>query len=138
MVYIASYSIIHVQQVKFVNCYNIRMERMSFRKINNCYLEHRFTLIRELNLIVWKSTSRDIITLRHGYPSFLWQRATPVIACWFAGCTWTNNGKWYKKRLKLLCNFYSACIIYKRGRGPQNTSWQPVCRPQAADWRPML
>jgi hypothetical protein len=36
------------------------------------------------------------------------------------------------KTTALLFNFYSACIIYKCGRGPHNTSWR------AAGWRPMI
>jgi len=34
-------------------------------------------------------------TLGHGSPTFVWQRATPVIVGWFGGSTWKNNNKWY-------------------------------------------
>ena len=48
-------------------------------------------------------------TLGHGSPTFVWQRATPVIVGWFGGSTWKNNNKWYT----LTClNYCEMFIVY--------------------------
>ena len=36
-----------------------------------------------------------MMVLQHGRPTFLRQRATPVIVGWFIGCTWKNSSMWY-------------------------------------------
>jgi len=70
------------------------------------------------------------LRLNDGSATFLWQRATPFIIRWFAGRT--CNIKWYANPSEVLCDFYSMCIIYKRGRGLRNANWR------ASAWRSML
>jgi len=51
------------------------------------------------------------MTLNHGRPTFLWQRATTIILVWFADRTWKNNNKWFTQPPKLLGNFYTTYTI---------------------------
>jgi hypothetical protein len=44
----------------------------------------------DMKLIAHLHPVRDV-PLGHGFPTFLWLRATPVIVSWFAGRTWKNN-----------------------------------------------
>jgi hypothetical protein len=67
--------------------------------------------------------------LNLGPPRFLWQRATSVIA----GRTWAGNNQRYTESPKLLCNFYSVCIIYNGGRVPYAASW-PQIKPFSCLW----
>jgi hypothetical protein len=63
--------------------------------------------------------------LSHRCPTCLWQRATPVIADWYAGRTWKND-EWYILPPHLLCNFCSIQVYttYKCGRELHNTTWR--------------
>jgi len=40
-------------------------------------------------------TSTCTECIQHGFPTFVWEGAKPVIGCWFAQCMWQNNSKWY-------------------------------------------
>ena len=62
-----------------------------------------------------KNCLQQTEVLEHGHPTHLWHRATPIIVGWFMSQTWKNNNKWYTTQPKLLCNFYSICIICKCG-----------------------
>jgi len=57
--------------------------------------------------------------LDHWPPTFLWQRAMPVIAGRVAGRTWKNNCNWYTGPPILFCNFCSVHTIYKCDHGPR-------------------
>jgi hypothetical protein len=56
-------------------------------------------------------------SLYHVSPTFLWQRATPVIVGWFAGRTWKKTVISMPKKCLNYCeNFYSMYTVYKCGR----------------------
>jgi hypothetical protein len=37
----------------------------------------------------------DWLYLKHGHPTCLGHKATPIIVGWFADHMWKNNKKWY-------------------------------------------
>jgi len=61
-----------------------------------------------------------------GFQPFLWQRAAPIGVVKFAGRTCTNGSKWCTSPPNLVCDFYHIYRVYKRGRGPHNTTWRAV------------
>jgi hypothetical protein len=64
--------------------------------INNCHC-HWMSIIPFQTLFILIVNYPHIVSKNqnHELPTFLWQRATPILVGWFTGCTCKNNSKWY-------------------------------------------